>query len=300
MTKPNILFFMVDQMRADAIAALGNNDSFMKKILVLTTLSVAFLLGCNGSQDREQSSVESGSLPLLADACNMISPADVPEDEQTFAWPSDPPANWLSYHLVHPDPDAKFFPGDPNPAIYYKGKYHLHYLYNAPEGGLAMAHVSSTDMIHWKWHPTVLRPKNIGGGSMLSGTAFLTKEGTPAIIFSDNRDVMIVHALDDNLDKWTKPEKVQVKGKKILDAGQQARLAEKLKEYDFSQGAGPKLKQLLMRGEILLALGRAGEALEPLRRSAEIDADRARVHFQLATALSVTGDAPGALEAFAS
>jgi tetratricopeptide (TPR) repeat protein len=57
---------------------------------------------------------------------------------------------------------------------------------------------------------------------------------------------------------------------------------------------------LLMRGEILLALGRAGDALEPLRRSAEIDADRARVHFQLATALSAMGDAQGALDAFAA
>lgn len=130
-------------------------------------------------------------------------------------WPEKAPANWPTYHLVHPDPDAKFFPGDPNPALYYKGRYHLHYLYKSPEGGLAMAHVSSTDMVHWKWHPTVLRPKNIGSDSMLSGAAFFTKEGTPAIIFSDNHKVMIVYALDENLDSWSKPEIVEVKGEKI-------------------------------------------------------------------------------------
>ncbi len=56
---------------------------------------------------------------------------------------------------------------------------------------------------------------------------------------------------------------------------------------------------LLMRGELLLALGRTDEALAPLERAAEIDPDRPRAHFQLATALSATGDLPAALAAFA-
>ena len=55
---------------------------------------------------------------------------------------------------------------------------------------------------------------------------------------------------------------------------------------------------LLMRGELLLALGRADEALKPLERAAEIDPARPRAHFQLATALSAAGDAEGALAAF--
>ena len=40
----------------------------------------------------------------------------------------------------------------------------------------------------------------------------------------------------------------QIKGKRVLSDGQQARLAEELKRYDWSQGAGPKLRQLLLRG----------------------------------------------------
>ena len=40
----------------------------------------------------------------------------------------------------------------------------------------------------------------------------------------------------------------QIKGRKLLSDGQQARLAEELKRYDWSQGAGPKLRQLLLRG----------------------------------------------------
>ena len=58
---------------------------------------------------------------------------------------------------------------------------------------------------------------------------------TPALVFCFNREQC-----------WTVAE--QLKGKSVLGDGQQARLVEKLKEYDFSQGAGPKLRQLLMRG----------------------------------------------------
>ena len=66
------------------------------------------------------------------------------------------------------------------------------------------------------------------------------------------------------------------------------------------QGEFPDDPQLtLMRGEVLLALGRFDDALPVLRRSAEIDGDRPRVNFQLATALQVTGDRQGALDAFA-
>jgi len=58
---------------------------------------------------------------------------------------------------------------------------------------------------------------------------------TPALIFCFNRE-----------ECWTVAE--QLKGKKILAAGQQARLSAALARGDWSQGVGPKLKQLLMRG----------------------------------------------------
>ncbi len=58
---------------------------------------------------------------------------------------------------------------------------------------------------------------------------------TPALVFCFNREQC-----------WTVAE--QIKGKRVLGEGQQARLVEKLKQYEFSQGAGPKLRQLLMRG----------------------------------------------------
>ncbi len=58
---------------------------------------------------------------------------------------------------------------------------------------------------------------------------------TPALLFCFNRD-----------ECWQVAD--QLKGKSLLADGQQARLAEELAKYDFTQGAGPKLKQILQRG----------------------------------------------------
>jgi superfamily II DNA/RNA helicase len=58
---------------------------------------------------------------------------------------------------------------------------------------------------------------------------------TPALVFCFNRE-----------ECWTVAE--QLKGKQVLGDGQQKRLATELEQYDWSEGAGPKLKQLLIRG----------------------------------------------------
>ncbi len=120
------------------------------------------------------------------------------------------PGNWLSYHLAHPGPGTAM-PGDPNCAFYYKGLYHLHYIY-INRHGFAFAHVSSKDMVTWKWHPTKLVPPNTGHG-MFSGTGFFTKEGKPAIIYhgQGSERNFISFAEDDNLDVWTKPMPIEPK-----------------------------------------------------------------------------------------
>jgi len=58
---------------------------------------------------------------------------------------------------------------------------------------------------------------------------------TPALVFCFNRD-----------ECWTVAE--QIKGKRVLGEGQQARLNEELAKLDLTQGAGPKLRQVLQRG----------------------------------------------------
>ena len=129
---------------------------------------------------------------------------------ETPRWPESPPKNWLTYHLVHPGP-GRAMPGDPNPAFFYKGRYHMHYIYRN-HTGFVFAHVSGTDMVHWKWHPTVLAPPTTGHG-MFSGTGFFTKEGKAAMIYHGQGSGRnwLAYALDDTMDKWSKPEAIEPK-----------------------------------------------------------------------------------------
>ena len=151
-----------------------------------------------------EAKIEGGRL-LLAQGGELVAAAQkLALSNEPLAMPENPPKTWLTYHLAHPGPSGAI-PADPNPAFYYKGRYHLHYIYNHKDG-CAFAHVSSTDMLHWKWHPTTLTPRTTGHG-MFSGTGFFTKDGTPAMIYhgqgSDRNQ--IAFALDDNLEKWSKP-----------------------------------------------------------------------------------------------
>ena len=58
---------------------------------------------------------------------------------------------------------------------------------------------------------------------------------TPALIFCFNRD-----------ECWSVAE--QLKGKRLLQDGQQKRLSDELARFDWSLGAGPQMKQILHRG----------------------------------------------------
>ena len=150
---------------------------------------------------------EAGKL-ILAGAAQV--PAAIANDTKipgNIVMPENPPADWLTFHLVHPGP-GRAVPGDPNCAFFWKGRYHLHYIYN--DNGFNFAHVSSTDMVHWTWHPTTLTPQTMGHG-MFSGTGFLTKEGKPAIIYHGvgSRRNQIAIAEDDQLEKWSKPMAVE-------------------------------------------------------------------------------------------
>lgn len=122
--------------------------------------------------------------------------------------PTNPTAGGLTYHLYHVQNGV--FPADPNCACYWKGRYHLHYIYH--NRGYSFAHVSSTDMLHWQWHPTTLTPPRMGHG-MFSGTGFFTKEGKPAMIYNGEGSGKnhIAFAEDDLLEKWSDPMAIEAR-----------------------------------------------------------------------------------------
>ncbi len=102
------------------------------------------------------------------------------------------------YHFV--TPEGMCMPFDPNGAIYWKGRYHLFYIFQDRRGH-NWGHVSSTDLFHWRHHPTRL----IDG--MFSGNAFLDRDGRPTICYHQvgQGNAMAV-ALDDELNDWRKLE----------------------------------------------------------------------------------------------
>ena len=101
------------------------------------------------------------------------------------------------YHFVIPEGFG--MPFDPNGAIFWNGRYHLFYIFQ-DERGHNWGHVSSTDLVHWRHHPTGL------AGGMFSGNAFINKDGVPTMCFHDEQrenNTMAV-ALDDELNEWKK------------------------------------------------------------------------------------------------
>ena len=119
----------------------------------------------------------------------------------------------LNFHLMHPGgPSA---PSDPNAAFCLDGIYHMHYIVSHPWKGkesFAFIHVTSPDMLHWTWQPTILQPSFTGHG-MFSGTGFITKEGKPAAIYHGQASGknQIAIAKDRKLTEWEKPFPLDVR-----------------------------------------------------------------------------------------
>jgi len=111
------------------------------------------------------------------------------------------------YHFIAPE--GSCVPFDPNGAIFWQGKYHLFYIFqdpNLPHGGHCWGHASSTDLLHWTFHPTALAPAQgdpeVG---IFSGGAFVNRDGVPTIIYHGVRaGTCIATAEDDQLVRWRK------------------------------------------------------------------------------------------------
>lgn len=94
--------------------------------------------------------------------------------------------------------------------------------------------VQSTDRkvpLSFQWVPDLLLNEQLE--AMAAGDVETRR--TPALVFCFNRE-----------ECWSVAE--ELKGRAMLADGQQDRLVKRLAEYDWSKGAGPKLRPILMRG----------------------------------------------------
>ncbi len=127
------------------------------------------------------------------------------------------------YHFVAPE--GHTHPFDPNGAIYWKGQYHLGYIFqhNDTQGKRIhwWGHVISNDLFHWHIVPPMLRvDENDPESGIFSGGAFISKEGTPHIVYHGTESGnCIAKATDDGLLHWEKFEEnpvLPLKQKKSL------------------------------------------------------------------------------------
>lgn len=111
------------------------------------------------------------------------------------------------YHFVVPE--GRAFPFDPNGCIYWKGRYHLFYIFQdseLPDGGHCWGHASSLDLVHWVHHPTALAPHpGDPDKGIWSGNAFVNKRGEATILYHGFGDGnCIATSSDDELTNWIK------------------------------------------------------------------------------------------------
>jgi beta-fructofuranosidase len=116
---------------------------------------------------------------------------------------------WPTYHICAFPEHGVCMPYDANGCIYWKGRYHLMFIYqdrSLPEGGHCWGHLSSADLVTWRVHPPALVPApedpDVG---IFSGNAFINRDGVPMLCwFGIKAGVCVATALDDDLDHWQK------------------------------------------------------------------------------------------------
>jgi beta-fructofuranosidase len=113
-----------------------------------------------------------------------------------------------TYHFVAPE--GRAYPFDPNGAIFWKGKYHLGFIYQYLGNGRRehfWGHAVSADLLHWALYPDMLDVKEGDPEEgIFSGGAFLSREGVPHIIYHGwgSGSNLVAYSTDDDLREWKK------------------------------------------------------------------------------------------------
>jgi beta-fructofuranosidase len=145
--------------------------------------------------------IEHGRLILPGGLSYLAVNAPVVPTRQTELWPR--------WHVSARPEEGVALPYDANGCMYWKGKYHLMYIFQDPKlphGGHCWGHLSSTDLVNWTYHPPAVVPApgdpEVG---IFSGNAFINKEGVPMLCwFGVNAGVCVATAQDDDLIVWKK------------------------------------------------------------------------------------------------
>jgi len=112
--------------------------------------------------------------------------------------------SWPIYHFHALEEEGRCRPYDPNGCIFWKGRYHLMYIYQDSKRGHSWGHASSTDLTRWTIHPPAIvpRPEDASVGTF-SGNALISKEGVPMLCwYGISAGVCIATAEDDELLRW--------------------------------------------------------------------------------------------------
>jgi beta-fructofuranosidase len=120
--------------------------------------------------------------------------------------------DWPTWHVTALPSEGVGLPYDSNGCIFWKGRYHLMYIFQdpaRPHGGHCWGHLSSTDLVNWTYHPASVVP-NPGDPDkgIFSGNAFVNKDGVPMLCwFGIDAGVCVATAQDDGLIRWRKHPK---------------------------------------------------------------------------------------------
>lgn len=114
------------------------------------------------------------------------------------------------FHFLVPE-EGECMPADPNGAIFWKGRYHLFYIFQRrqeqePRTVHCWGHASSVDLVHWTHHPVALdvAPADPDRG-IFSGNALLDEHGTPTLLYHGvGLGNCIATSTDDLLLHWKK------------------------------------------------------------------------------------------------
>jgi beta-fructofuranosidase len=111
-----------------------------------------------------------------------------------------------AFHFCFPEDNGR--PGDPNGAFYHNGRYHLMFLYNRTGVGFSWGHVSSKDLLNWRFHQDAIMPGN-GDEGCFSGGAFIDDDGSAVLSYWmlwGARGIGLARSTDANFNVWKKFE----------------------------------------------------------------------------------------------